>query len=84
MKIVVPCTMTQAAIPDIFKNVPDSFIRQTMEVFESNASICYSTLKDVPGLNPIRPSGSMYIMVGMKLEELSIDVHMTVRACDPI
>lgn len=57
--------MIQAAIPDVLKNVPESYIRQTMEVFESNANICYSKLKGAPGLNPIRPSGAMYIMVSI-------------------
>lgn len=81
MKVVVPCTMTQAAIPDVFKNVPDSFIRQTMEVFESNANICYSTLKDVPGLNPIRPAGAMYIMVGGVRKEGGIGTNSLGQAC---
>ena len=64
MKVLVPVSMVQVALPDVFKNVPDSYIRETMEVFESNADLCYSVLKDVDGLTPIKPAGSMYIMVG--------------------
>ncbi len=63
MKVLVPASMVQVALPDVLKNVPESFVRETMEVFESNADVCYSVLKDVNGLTPIRPAGSMYIMV---------------------
>lgn len=62
-KVLAPSTLLQAAIPDVIKNVPDSHVAETMAVFESNSSACYSRLKDVPGLHPIRATGSMYIMV---------------------
>ena len=58
-----PCGAVQAAIPDIFKNVPESFFHETIEVFEENAHICYDRLSLVPGLNPIMPSGAMFMMV---------------------
>jgi tyrosine aminotransferase len=53
----------QAAIPAIFKNIPDSFFARTMEVFENNAKTCYSILSKLPGLHPVIPAGSMFIMV---------------------
>ena len=62
-KVMVPSSMVQAALPAVLKNVPDSYISETMEVFETNADICYSILKCVNGLVPIKPAGSMYIMV---------------------
>ena len=62
-KLVAPPAVIQAAIPDIFKNTPDSFFTDTMEVFEKSASMCYSRLKDVPGLTPVLPDGAMYMMV---------------------
>ena len=64
-----PCAAVQAAIPDIFKNVPESFFRQTIAVFEGNAHACYDRLNGTPGLNPIMPSGAMYMMV---IELLSV------------
>lgn len=30
---------------------------------QSNAEICFNELSTVPGLNPIMPSGAMYLMV---------------------
>ena len=58
-----PAAVIQAAIPAILKTVPESFHAQTMEVFETNAKTCYSTLSKVPGLKPVMPAGSMFIMV---------------------
>ena len=63
MKLLGPCTFSQAAIPHIFENVPQSYIQHNMEVFEKNAKVCYQMLKDVPGISPIMPAGTMYMMV---------------------
>ena len=63
MKLVIPPTVVQAAIPAMFKNVPDSFFLDTMRFFEENAKLCYEGLKDVPGLTPLRPAGALYIVV---------------------
>lgn len=32
-------------------------------VFQSNSEICYNELSTVAGLNPVMPSGAMYLMV---------------------
>ena len=63
MRLLNPASLIQAAIPSIFKNVPQSFLSETMEVFESNAKTSYSIFSKVPGLNPVMPAGAMYIMV---------------------
>lgn len=62
-KLIAPAAVIQGAIPDMFKNTPDHFLRDTMQVFEENASLCYGKLKDVPGLAPVMPEGAMYMMV---------------------
>lgn len=31
--------------------------------FQSNSEICYNELSTVAGLNPVMPSGAMYLMV---------------------
>lgn len=33
---------------------------------QSNSEICFSELSSVPGLNPVMPSGAMYIMVSVE------------------
>ena len=63
VKLLGPCTFSQAALPYIFENVPQSYIQHNMEVSERNAKVCYQMLKDVPGISPIMPAGAMYMMV---------------------
>ena len=63
MKLLGPCTLTQAALPYIFENVPQSYHQRSMDIFERNATICYQMLEDVPGISPIMPAGAMYMMV---------------------
>ena len=65
-RLLGPTLLIQAAIPSIFKNVPQSFFSETMEVFENNAKTSYSIFSKVPGLNPVMPAGAMYIMVREK------------------
>ena len=63
MKLLGPCTLTQAALADIFKNVPQEYHQRNLKLFETNATICYDQLKDVPGITPVMPAGAMYLMV---------------------
>uniref|UniRef100_A0A8C0DLH1 Tyrosine aminotransferase n=1 Tax=Balaenoptera musculus TaxID=9771 RepID=A0A8C0DLH1_BALMU len=45
-----------------------------------NADLCYGALAAIPGLRPIRPSGAMYLMVGIEMEhfpEFENDVEFT-------
>lgn len=69
MRLLNPATVVQAAIPSIFKNVPESFLLEMMEVFENNAKTSYSIFSRVPGLKPVMPAGSMYIMVRKTFSE---------------
>ena len=61
-RILGPCTLVQAALPAILKT-PKSFHETTMEKLEKNADLIYKKLEKIPGLNPVRPSGAMYMMV---------------------
>ena len=70
MKLLGPCTITQAALPYIFENVPQSYHQRSMDIFERNATLCHKMLKDVPGICPVMPAGAMYMMVSM-IERLS-------------
>lgn len=63
MRLLNPSSVVQASIPSIFKNVPESYLASTMDVFENNAKTSYSVFSSIPGLTPVMPAGSMYIMV---------------------
>ena len=69
-RLLNPSAVIQAAIPAIFKKVPQSFFDQTMEVFENNAKTCYSILSSLPGLKPVMPAGSMFIMVSQHCQKI--------------
>lgn len=70
MRLLNPATVVQAAIPSIFKNVPNSFFSETMGVFENNAKTSYTIFSEIPGLKPIMPAGSMYIMASGKCSSI--------------
>ncbi|PKU35302.1 tyrosine aminotransferase [Limosa lapponica baueri] len=49
---------------------------------ESNADLCYAALSAIPGLQPVRPAGAMYLMVEIEMEhfpEFENDVEFTER-----
>ena len=62
MKLLGPCTLIQAAVPEMMK-IPDSYHKKNLAIFEENAKMCYEGLRNAPGLKPIMPAGAMYMMV---------------------
>ncbi|XP_071493551.1 tyrosine aminotransferase-like [Diadema antillarum] len=68
-KILGPCTVIQSALPTILEKTPDSFHDNTVEILQRNAEICYRFFKSTPGLNPIMPKGSMYLMSGIDIND---------------
>ena len=64
-KILGPCTLVQAAIPDIVTKIPDDYHQQNLRLFHANATHIYNILTPAPGLVPIRPRATMYCMVGI-------------------
>ena len=55
----------QGALPTILENTPQSFFDDTVRMVEDNAEMAFRMLSEVPGLNPVMPSGAMYMMVGI-------------------
>ncbi|XP_039358633.1 tyrosine aminotransferase isoform X2 [Mauremys reevesii] len=43
-------------------------LNSLISAFQSNADLCYAALSAVSGLQPVRPSGAMYLMVGIEME----------------
>lgn len=62
MIILSTCTVMQAAIPDIIKNTPADFMTKTMAQLEENANLVKDYLLNSPGLEPIVPQGTLYLM----------------------
>ncbi|XP_061577271.1 tyrosine aminotransferase [Cololabis saira] len=81
-RILGPCTVIQGALESIFNNTPRSFYSDTISFLKSNSEICFNALSTVPGLNPVMPSGAMYLMVGIETHnfpDFKDDVDFTQR-----
>uniref|UniRef100_A0A8C9SMS9 Tyrosine aminotransferase n=1 Tax=Scleropages formosus TaxID=113540 RepID=A0A8C9SMS9_SCLFO len=79
-RILGACTIVQGALEAILNSTPQEFYQDTIGFLKSNSEICFSALSSIPGLNPVRPSGAMYLMVGIEMEnfpEFENDVDFT-------
>lgn len=75
-------SLMQAAIPDIFDNVPASFHQQINEYVGNNAQIAYNCLSGAPGLTVACPQGAFYMMVGLDMQ--SFDLNDDVEVCEKL
>jgi tyrosine aminotransferase len=66
-----PCTLIQGALPKILKQTPPEFFETVNRKLQRNALVVFEQLRRVPGLKPIMPKGSMYIMIGIDLDQLT-------------
>ncbi|CAG5958381.1 unnamed protein product [Menidia menidia] len=81
-RILGACTIIQGALESILNNTPQSFYSNTIDFLKSNSEICFNELSTVPGLNPVMPSGAMYLMVGIDIyhfPDFNNDVDFTER-----
>ncbi|XP_067358377.1 tyrosine aminotransferase isoform X1 [Channa argus] len=81
-RILGACTIVQGALESILNNTPQSFYNNTISFLKSNSEICFNELSIVPGLNPVMPSGAMYLMVGIEMNhfpDFENDVDFTER-----
>lgn len=62
-RLMGPNSLIQGALQDILTNVPEKFYTRTMDFIFKNARLCYERLKQIYGLSPYMPQGSMYLMV---------------------
>ncbi|KAJ7997760.1 hypothetical protein DPEC_G00215470 [Dallia pectoralis] len=79
-RILGACTIVQGALESILNDTPQEFYQRTISFLKSNSEICFSELSTIPGLTPVMPSGAMYLMVGIEMEnfpEFEDDVQFT-------
>ncbi|CRK94414.1 CLUMA_CG007921, isoform A, partial [Clunio marinus] len=68
-RILGPNSTVQYALPAILRNTPQSFFDNTMKIIARHAEITYNLLQQAPGLIPIMPKGSMFVMIKIELEK---------------
>ena len=64
-RIIGANTLVQGALPTILKETPKSFFEETITQIKTNADLAYKLISQIPGLKPVKPSGAMYMMVGI-------------------
>jgi tyrosine aminotransferase len=67
-RLIVPNSTAQGALADILANSPNAYFDNLLNFLHSNARLAYDGFNDIPGLKPIMPLGSMYIMVEIDLK----------------
>eukprot|EP01103_Thecamoeba_quadrilineata_P019761 TRINITY_DN8159_c0_g1_i1.p1 TRINITY_DN8159_c0_g1~~TRINITY_DN8159_c0_g1_i1.p1 ORF type:complete len:447 (+),score=45.42 TRINITY_DN8159_c0_g1_i1:95-1342(+) len=78
--ILGPNTLIQSIIPEILNNIPAEYFKDLNYCLEKHSQFLYSTLKELPGLVPIRPNGAMYMMVKIELgqfEDITGDIDFS-------
>lgn len=66
-----PNRTIQLALPDILLKVPQSFFDETIKKVHINAMTAYNMLRNIPGLEPIKPYGAFYMMIKIHLEKFT-------------
>ena len=56
-------SLVQSILPHILFSTPQSFFDDTNAQIERNAKFSFEALSRVPGLSPVMPRGTMYMMV---------------------
>ncbi|CAG9098665.1 unnamed protein product [Plutella xylostella] len=70
-RIVGPNTIVQRALPSILSLTPQSFFDDVILFIENNAKMAYDMLRRVVGLRPTMPQGAMYMMIEIKMAQLT-------------
>ena len=63
MKLLGPCTLVQAGLSHTYQNTPQEYHDRNMRIIQRNAILVYEGLMKAPGITPVMPAGSMYMMV---------------------
>jgi aspartate/methionine/tyrosine aminotransferase len=60
----------QSALPSALLETPKEFYEKTNKQLQTHALYLTDRLSKIPGLNPVKPGGTMYLMV-RKFPEIS-------------
>ncbi|CAG2182476.1 unnamed protein product, partial [Oppiella nova] len=78
-RLIGPNSITQGALPHILQNTPKHFFESTKQFLYENAMLAFKALSQMPGLQPIMPSGAMYLMVRVDMNhfpQFESDLHL--------
>ncbi|CAJ0583895.1 unnamed protein product, partial [Mesorhabditis spiculigera] len=75
LKTIGPCSVVQAAIPDILKNTPKHYFTDLRATLKRNAELFTENLKNIPGIKPIHPSGAIYYCAKLDQAVFGADIE---------
>jgi len=81
-RILGPCSLIQGALPKILRTAPKAVFDHTNNLIQENSRMFYELLSSMKGLEPIKPSGAMYMMVRIDLDsfpDFANDIDFTER-----
>ncbi len=67
-RILGPNSLVQGALPEILATTPQSYYDDVMKLLAHNADIVFDKLNNLRGIQPIKPSGAMYLMVRIDIK----------------
>lgn len=70
--IFPPCSLIQYALPKLFEAYDENYYQNINSKLYESAKYIYSELVDIKGIQPIKTSAGMFMMVRIKIEELKV------------
>ncbi|XP_010260306.1 PREDICTED: probable aminotransferase TAT2 isoform X2 [Nelumbo nucifera] len=74
---------TKGAVPRILGNTKDDFFKKIIDMFTQASEICYESIKSIDCITcPVKPEGSMFIMVKLNislLEDIKDDTDFCLK-----
>ena len=64
-----PCSLVQAALPRILKEVGDDHFTKVKQTLRTTSEYIYEKLQGIRGIAPIQARAAMYMMVKIEIEE---------------
>lgn len=71
-RILGPNSLVQSAVVDLLEKTPESYYKRIMSIVQENAEIAYDKLSKLPGISPKKPTGAMYMMIGIDFKHFPL------------
>ncbi|CAN0896777.1 Tyrosine aminotransferase [Linum grandiflorum] len=80
-----PATFIQGGVKQLLENTKEDFFLKIKALLKECADLCYKRIQKIPYVTcPVKPEGSMFIMVKLNLETLEEDIEDDVDFCNKL
>ncbi|CAN0896782.1 Tyrosine aminotransferase [Linum grandiflorum] len=80
-----PATFIQGGVKQLLENTKEDFFLKIKALLKECADLCYERIQKIPHVTcPVKPEGSMFIMVKLNLETLEDDIKDDVDFCNKL